>query len=157
MNRDFRSPPLSLTQSALLESGWSRRSWLTATSALAVGLSLLAFIFFPEVRAALDVWIGSTAFNHCFLVLPISAYLAWQKRDALATTPPRPAPWIALSALPVAACWVVAERVGFMEGRQLLVITLVQILFLAVLGPATGELIVQRLKLKKDQLTQLSK
>jgi exosortase A len=125
----------------LLESGWSRRNWLTATSALAIGFFLLAFIFLPEIMAAVQVWLGSTAFNHCFLVLPVSIYLAWQRREAIAATPPHPVPWIALCALPVAACWLVAERIGIMEGQQLLAMTVVQILFLAVLGPGTARVV----------------
>jgi exosortase A len=112
----------------------SRRRWLTAAAALAAGVLALALVFRPEEAEAVRVWIDSTAYNHCFLVLPVAAYLAWDRRQALAATSPQPVPWLALAALPVALCWLVAERAGIWEARQLLAMSLLQILFLAVLG-----------------------
>src|SRR5438874_614939 len=109
-------------------------SWFTAATALAMGLSSLGFVFWPEIASAIEVWIGSKTFNHCFLIIPVAAYLAWQRRAAIFATSPEPMPWIALTALPVVVCWLLAERIGVMEGRQLLAMTLVQILFFAVLG-----------------------
>lgn len=111
-----------------------RRAWLGAGIVLAIGLLCLGTIFWPEIVAAVRVWSGSTAYNHCFLVLPVAIYLAWDRRDCFKVNPPQPAPWFALAALPVAAAWLVAQRIGIMEGRQLLAMTLLQILFLSVLG-----------------------
>jgi exosortase A len=112
-----------------------RRRWVAAAVALAVGVLTLALVFRPEEAEAVRVWIGSTAYNHCFLVLPVALYLAWDRRQVMATVSPQPSPWIALAALPVALCWLLAERAGIWEARQLLAMSLLQILFLAVLGP----------------------
>ena len=111
-----------------------RHAWLTAAFALATGLSLLAVTFYVEIVAAINVWISSTTFNHCFLVLPLAVYLAWERREIIAATVPDPSPLIALSAIPVAACWFFAERLGVMEGRQIIAMTLIQILVASVLG-----------------------
>ncbi len=105
----------------------------TAT-ALAAGLALLALLFRDEIAAALRVWTNSTAYNHCFLVLPIAAYLAWDRRATLVGIAIRPAPWVGLAALPLGAAWLAAERLGIMEGRQLVLIGFVELLCLAVLG-----------------------
>src|SRR6185437_14298218 len=43
-------------------------------------------------------------------------------------------PWIALAALPLAVVWLAAERLGIMEGRQLVAMTVAETLFLGVLG-----------------------
>src|SRR5579875_2562790 len=112
-----------------------RRRWLVAAAALAVGLVSLAVMFRGEAAAAVRVWIDSTAYNHCFLVLPVAAYLLWERRQVLAALSPQPAPWLALAAVPAALCWLLAERAGIWEARQLLAMSLVQILLLAVLGP----------------------
>jgi exosortase A len=112
-----------------------RRRWTAAAAVLAAGVLTLALVFRPEEAEAVRVWLGSTAYNHCFLVLPVALYLAWDRRQVMATVSPRPAPWIALAALPVALCWLLAERAGIWEARQLLAMSLLQILFLAVLGP----------------------
>ncbi len=102
--------------------------------ALAVGLVALGAIFWREIVSAVGTWESSTAYNHCFLIIPITAYLIWDRKDTLVGLVARPVPLVALAGLPVAALWLVAERLGIMEGRQLMVVTLAQLLFLAVLG-----------------------
>ena len=114
--------------------GQTQQSFRLAGPVLGVGLLLLGLLFHTEVIAAVRVWIDSTAYNHCFLVLPIVAYLLWDRRDVLASTTPIPNPWFALAAIPVVIVWLLAERLGIMEGRQLMVMTLVEIFFLSVLG-----------------------
>ena len=105
-----------------------------ALPALAIGLVALGLMFHNEVAAAVDVWLDSTAYNHCFLVIPIVAYLIWDRRAVLVGAVPRPAPLMALAALPIGAVWLLADRVGIMEGRQLAAMALVELLFLVVLG-----------------------
>lgn len=112
-----------------------RRQWLKVGLPLAVGLAVLAVAFAPEIAAAVQVWSYSTAFNHCFLVLPVAAYLLYERRDIVAAAVPRPAPLIAIASVPVALGWFLAERAGIMEARQLLAMLLVQILVMAAIGP----------------------
>ncbi len=114
-------------------SAWSS-AMKPAVPALAIGLLALGLMFHTEVVAAVGVWISSTAYNHCFLVIPIVAYLIWDRRDVLMGAMPHPVPWVAIAALPIGAVWFVADRVGIMEGRQLAAMALVELLFLAVLG-----------------------
>ena len=53
------------------------RSFRLAVPALLLGLGLLGLLFREEIEAAVHVWMHSTASNHCILLLPIAAYLAW--------------------------------------------------------------------------------
>jgi exosortase A len=101
---------------------------------LGIGIVLIMAFFHTEAAAAVTVWIDSTAYNHCFLVIPIVAYLLWDRRDLLAQAKPAPNFWVGLAAIPVVFLWIMTERLGIMEGRQLLVMTLVEILIFAVLG-----------------------
>ncbi len=105
-----------------------------ALPALGLGLLVFGLLFHAEAAAAVTVWIASTAYNHCFLILPIALYLAWERRGMIAGLVPRPAASALLLALPLVAGWLLADRLGIMEGRQLAVMSLLQILFLAVLG-----------------------
>ena len=101
---------------------------------LAVGLLVVGLVFQVEILAAVATWEASTAYNHCFLIVPITAYLIWDRKETLEGLQPRPAAaWAALG-LPVALGWLIAERLGIMEGRQLMVVSMAQVLFLAVLG-----------------------
>lgn len=105
-----------------------------ALPALGVGLVVWGALFWPECLAAYRVWQSSTAYGHCFLVLPMALWLAWDRRDRLAAVPVRPEPAAAVAALALAPAWLVAERLGIMEGRQLVAMTALQVLFFAVLG-----------------------
>ena len=51
--------------------------------------------------SAVFIWYWSTAYSHCFFVIPIAAYLAWDRRHLLASVPIEPLPWAALLALPL--------------------------------------------------------
>ncbi|HEX5325799.1 MAG TPA: exosortase A, partial [Acetobacteraceae bacterium] len=105
-----------------------------ALPALALGLVALGLVFHTEIVAGVEVWIESTAYNHCFLVLPIVLYLIWDRRAVLAGAVPEPLPVAALAGLPIGGAWFIADRLGIMEGRQLMAMCLVELLFLAVLG-----------------------
>lgn len=107
-----------------------------ALPAIVIGLVVLAAFFFNEIVAAVRVWYSSTAYSHCFFVLPIVAWLAWDRRDRIFALRARAAPWAALLALVPGVAWLLADRLGIMEGRQLALIGFVWVLFLATLGPA---------------------
>lgn len=123
--------PSVLVRPALL-STW--RSIPRATIWLAAGLLVLGVVFHREISAAVGVWMSSTAYNHCFLVLPIAIYLVWDRRESLRGLVATPVPAVALAGIPVALVWLTAERLGIMEGRQLAAMTFVELLFVAVLG-----------------------
>jgi exosortase A len=114
--------------------GQIHRSFRLVSPVVAVGLLSFGVLFHTEVINAVGVWSDSTAYNHCFLVIPIVAYLLWERRDRLVQATPLPNPWFALAAIPVGVIWLLAERLGIMEGRQLMMMTLVEIFFLSVLG-----------------------
>ncbi|MFQ3621958.1 MAG: exosortase A, partial [Acetobacteraceae bacterium] len=108
--------------------------WGAAAPVLVAGLALLGLVFAEEAAAAVRVWNSSTAYNHCWLIGPIAAWLAWQRRDRPAVLPPAPDPRLALLAIPPALAWLAAERLGIMEGRQLAAWALIQAFLLSVLG-----------------------
>lgn len=103
-------------------------------AALAAGLGALGALFLPEIRAAVEIWDASTAYGHCYLVLPMTLYLLWDRRAVIAQVPALPQPGWALLGLPVAAAWLLAERLGIMEGRQLTAVAGFELVFLCVLG-----------------------
>lgn len=109
-------------------------AWRPALIALALGLAAWAAVFATEIGAAVTVWNSSTAYNHCWLIGPIAAWLFWQRRERLAFLAPVPNPLLALLATPGTLAWFAAERLGVMEGRQLAALGLAQVIILAVLG-----------------------
>jgi exosortase A len=111
-----------------------RRRWSPALATLAVGALVFGYAFWSEIVHAIGVWNDSTAYNHCYLILPISAYLIWERRRAVGVRAPFPAPWPLLAMAPVALIWLIADKAQIMEGRQLAAMTLFQLFVLAVLG-----------------------
>ena len=101
---------------------------------LAIGVLLLGLLFQEEAVAAVRTWWDSTAYNHCYLVLPIVVYLIWDRLGTLRGLAARPLPWMGLAGIPLALVWLLAERLGIMEGRQLIAMSFLELLFLAVLG-----------------------
>lgn len=83
-----------------------RGPWRAPLLALAVALAAWGALFAREVAAAVSVWDSSTAYNHCWLILPIAAWLAWQRRARLATIVPAPAPLVLLLLLPLGFGWL---------------------------------------------------
>jgi exosortase A len=124
-------------RAAISNVGTSRRAWRIAVGFLAIGLACFAAIFHLEISTAIHVWINSDTYGHCFLVLPAAAYLAWERRDLATASSPRPTPWMGLLAMPAAAAWFVAQRLGIMEGRQLMAMTMLQVMVASILGLRT--------------------
>jgi len=125
--------PTIAPASELHPPGWAA-AWRSALLLLLPALLLLGLLFRAEVRAAVTVWNESTAYNHCWLVLPIAGWLAWNRRHRLAPLLPQPLPWLALLALPIGGVWLAAERLGIMEGRQFAALGLTLLLVVTLLG-----------------------
>ncbi len=114
------------------------RGWAVPLVALAVALAAWGALFAEEVVAAVAVWESSTAYNHCWLILPIALWLGWQRRARLAGLVPRPSAWMALLLAPLAFGWLLAERLGIMEGRQLAALAIAVTMTVAILGLRFG-------------------
>ena len=128
------APVIDRTRAAKPADAAGRAHWRRIALPIGTGLLLLGLLFHREVVAAVMTWDASTAYNHCILIIPITLYLLWDRRLDLAGIPPRPMPVAVLAGLPLALVWLLAERLGIMEGRQLVAISFVELLFLAVLG-----------------------
>ena len=105
---------------------------------LACGLVALLAPRHAELAAALHVWSSSTAYGHCFLILPVAAWLAWDRRRRLFVMQPFPLLAAAWLMLPVTLLWLLAERLDLMEGRQLTTLAAVWVLVVAGVGPGVS-------------------
>ena len=109
-------------------------SWPTAVGVIAVCLLAMGLIFQEEVIGAFRVWMDSATYNHCFLIIPIALYMIWQRRHEIAPLSPQPNyPVLVLVPL-LSLAWFGLSVIGILEGRQFLVMTIVQVTLLGVLG-----------------------
>jgi exosortase A len=110
------------------------RAWLPALICIVATCAVFGVAFWREIVEAEAVWLESTAYNHCFLVLPLVAALLWNRRETVARLQPSPSPWALALVPPLCAVWIFAALLELLEGEQLLVIALFEVLLLAVLG-----------------------
>ena len=115
----------------------TRGVWLTHLVGLGVLIAAIGILFREPIADAVEVWWIYPAFSHCFLILPISLWLVWEKRQVLAAITPsvslRPL-WVFPAVL---ALWAFGELAAINEARQLAVVGFIQLAIWAMLGSRT--------------------
>jgi exosortase A len=120
---------------AIAQAGSGNASaWRGHGLALGTIIVLIALAFHDAVSAALQVWIVSPTYSHCFLIIPIVAWLVWEKRDALAMIRPVVAPRFLCFCPFLLILWWMGELSAINEVRQFAVIALIQVMILTFLG-----------------------
>jgi exosortase A len=128
-----------LTQAATISPSAPARpsyaaEWRRAGVAILTVSVAVLLLFHGLVEHAVYVWWRSQTFNHCFLIVPLAAYMAWQRKPYAAQF--RPTPDLrALLLLPVIGFgYVLVRFAGIIELQQHAVIAMLQVLFLVLLG-----------------------
>jgi exosortase A len=116
--------------SSSLAPGWGPALILIGMASVIFGVA-----FRQEITGAVRVWIDSAAYNHCFLVLPLAAFLLWERRSVISSVSPCPALWPLLAMPLLSAIWFLAAVLAIQEGRQLLMVAMFQVVLLVTLGP----------------------
>src|SRR5215472_139689 len=96
--------------SSSLAPGWRRALILIGLASVVFGIA-----FQHEIIGAVRVWTGSTAYNHCFLVLPLAGFLLWERRAVISSISPRPALWPLLTMPALSASWLLAAILDIQE------------------------------------------
>ena len=82
----------------------------------------------------MSLWWNSSAYNHGFLIAPISAWLVWLKRRELAAVTPTGSLLGAAVTAGFAVLWLTADAADVDEGRHIAFVGIVQGILLACLG-----------------------
>jgi exosortase A len=111
-----------------------RRAW-RSLALLTVGLVAAVFILFWQTSwSVISIWIRSETFTHGFLILPISAWLVWQKRDEVLPLTPAPNWWGIPLLLVIGLGWFVAHSAGVLVVEQLAMVAMVPAAVWSLLG-----------------------
>ncbi len=65
-----------------------QRAWVTLLFTLIVA-SILTLLW-PTTRSMVEIWQQSSAYGHCYLVIPIAIWMAWRESAGLASVPLMP-------------------------------------------------------------------
>jgi exosortase A len=109
-------------------------AWKAHLAALAVLLVLTGAAFFADVKAAVIVWWVYPAYSHCFLIIPISAWLIWERRAYLVSDTPAASPWALMGVIPCLALWLAGGFGSVTEFRQFAAVGLAEVFCVAILG-----------------------
>ena len=98
-------------------------------------LLIVLLVIYRETFASMWMkWGSDNSFSHGYLIVPISLWLVWSKRHALAAVPWR-SEWTGVVVLALlGAAWFVARATGVLVGEQYAAVLMVAALTLAVLG-----------------------
>jgi exosortase A len=104
---------------------------------LFIGIAALVFgiVFQREIAGAVQVWIESTAYTHCFLIIPLVGFLLWERRAIIAMVSPSPTLWPLLAMPFLSGLWLIAAILDIQEARQILLVAMFEVVMLVALGP----------------------
>ena len=109
-------------------------SWRVALPITVLTLLGLTAVFFDTARSIVDIWNNYETFTHGYIILPISLWLIWQQRAALAQVTPRTS-WFGLFALIVIVfIWLLGRLSGAQVVQQYAFATMIPATVLALLG-----------------------
>lgn len=113
-------------------------AWRPHLVALAGAWAAIALLFARDAFDMAQIWWTSTTFNHCVLVLPIIAWLVWQRLDDLRALEPRAwAPGLAVVGVGGAA-WLLGEAGNVALLRHFGLVLMLQGSAIACLGKAVA-------------------
>src|SRR5690606_23025913 len=84
MSAMAEATPALQKESSRREIPWVTLGWLAF---------LISLLFFSVITGMVKEWSDEEDMGHGFFVLPVVAYIIWQRRDELAQIPIRPNKW----------------------------------------------------------------
>lgn len=118
------------------------RAWRATLVALALFTAWLGLWFWDTAASMVSIWSRSETFAHGFLVVPISAWLAWRQRRTLAALRPAPVLWPGVLVLAAAvAAWLAGEVTDVLAARHFALV----LMFVSGVWMLTGHDVTRRL------------
>ena len=108
--------------------------WRRAVLTLALVLIWLGFWYRQTGLSMVGIWIRSETFTHCFLIPPISLWLAWRMRPELARMTPAPNAWFMLPIAAAGLVWLAGQLAAVNALTHLALVALVVLTVPAILG-----------------------
>ena len=109
-------------------------AWRRTSLILLVGVVAIILLYWPAAEAAVQVWYSSTAYNHCFLIPFITAYLLWERRAALAPLHPQSTLWPLALMLGIGVVMVLGNVMSIMEVQHFALVAMILAFVLSVVG-----------------------
>jgi exosortase A len=116
-------------------------SWRFAMGLLGVLLLLKVALYYETIASTVNVWRESSSYGHCFLIIPISLYLAWQRRKILRSIQPAANFWGLVLLMALSFVWLLADLVDVQLVQSLCVMAMIPALVFTLHGGTTTRLL----------------
>lgn len=110
------------------------QNWKYALIACGVTILSVIIAFWPTYAAIVEIWWRSETFTHGFIILPIVAYLVWQKRNVLLTLIPCPGPIALVFVFGTTLLWLLAHAADIAVAQHVAVVALIPGLIWVTMG-----------------------
>ena len=108
--------------------------WPWALAGLTTALLVAAWLYWPGVERLVHIWTHSQTYAHGMIIFPISLFLVWTRRHALARLLPEPSLLGALGILILGGVWFLGRTADITTVQTFVVVAMVPALVLALLG-----------------------
>lgn len=117
------------------ESGSYGRNWIAAGGGILACVAIIVPLYWDGgIKSALNLWVHSGAYNHCFLIIPIFAYMVWSNRANAKGLAPKPTAWGSLVIALFALLWFIGYFAGIAEAAQFAIVGVIEGVCLTMLG-----------------------
>ncbi len=108
--------------------------WRRSLISLSLGLFVLVAVYWPTFMSMVDIWWRSETFAHGFLIIPISLFLVWRRRQVLTALEPGPDLRGLGSLALLGFGWLAAQVVDVQVIQQLCFVAMIVTLVWILLG-----------------------
>lgn len=112
----------------------AQRQWRTAGLFTGFVLLVLFGVYFETIGSMVAIWWRSETFTHGFLIFPLTGWMIWNRRGALARIPPAPAPAAVVLLLGAGFVWLLGHWADVLVVQQLMLVAMVPLAVIALLG-----------------------
>ncbi len=120
--------------SAVLPPGEQLPVWRSPLVLAGVLVVAVLALYWQTVLSMAAIWSRSETFTHGYLIAPISLFLIWQRRKALAAMTAVPDPWGLPVLFLIGVVWLLAHYASVMVIEQLAMVAMVATVVWTVLG-----------------------
>lgn len=108
--------------------------WPLHLACLGGGIGLWFVAYWNDIATAVQIWWISPTYSHCFLIVPISAWLIWRRRERLKVMAPEFSIPGLLLLPPLGMAWFLGHSAAINEVAQLAAMAMFEAMVLALLG-----------------------
>jgi len=118
-----------------------RPEWRSALPLLLLALGAILALYERTAESIVLIWWRSDTFAHGFLIVPISAWLIWQRRRELGAMSPRPDALGLILLLGAGAVWLVAAAGQVQVVQQYAMVAMIPATVIAIAGRDVGRVL----------------